>query len=613
VPRIRQARAGAHAADGMACDALVVGSGAAGLMAAIAARFHGLDVHVVEKAAQVGGCSAYSHGMLWMPCNPVAARAGIADDRNAALAYLRGEMGDRFDAAEIEAFLDHGPRMLEFLERECGLHFELREDFPDYHSERPGAAQRGRTILPAGYDARALGRHLQRLRPPRTTLLGMSFTPAENRLVSSRSPAGLRYLARRLARHLADLACHGRSTRLAGGNALMAGLFKATRDLGIPIHTNAALKELLQEGGRVGGAWIESPGGRWRIHARCGVVLACGGFGQDLARCASWFGHPPLGGLSWSLAPPDCSGDGLRAGLAAGTAAEPVPGNAAFWAPVSRLPPTRSAWGFRAALATHSHDRFRPGFMAVTSEGRRFANEAESNHHFCEALLSATPPGQPPRAWLVCDHQALSTVGLGDAIHGWPFPIGRHLRSGYLLRRDSLAALAEAMQVDPATFLQSVARLNHAARTGHDAEFGKGSSRFNRAMGGTAGSAANPCLRALEHGPFYAVQISVGHMATLAGLRADLHGQALDGTGRAIAGLYLAGNDRANLFRGACPGGGITLAPGMTWAWLTGLHLAGVPATRRHGTAATLPAHLPAPVPADENRAPAPEPQPLLP
>lgn len=593
MPTFNETGATGRVADDLVCDVLVVGSGAAGLTAAITARFHGLDVQVIEKESLVGGCSAYSYGMLWMPCNPVAARAGIADDRASAMAYLRGEMGEHFDHRAVETYLDHGPRMLEFMERECGLRFELREDFPDYHSERPGAAQRGRTLLPAAYDARGLGRELQRLRPPRTSLFGLSFTPAENRLVSSRSPAALRYLGRRFVRHLGDLLAHRRSTHLTGGNALMAGLLKSAGDLGITIHTRAALQDLLLHEGRVSAALVQSPGRPWRVQVRRGVVLACGGFGQDLARCTRWFSHPPLHGQSWSLAPPACNGDGLRVALALGAAAAPAPGNGGFWVPVSRLP------GSPGFLSTHSHDRFKPGFIAVTPAGERFANEADSNHHFCEALLRATPPGQPPRAWLVCDHRALARVGLGDAIPGWPFPLGGHVRRGYLLRRDSLATLAEAMQVDATVFQHSVACFNADAQHGHDAQFGRGSSRFNRCMG-SPGQAPNPNLRALEHGPFYAVQISVGHMATLAGLRTDLHGAALNGAGQPIPGLYLAGNDRANLFAGACPGGGITLGPGMTGAYLTGLALAGQAA----------PAHPPAvrrqPEPVPES-----EPQPL--
>jgi succinate dehydrogenase/fumarate reductase flavoprotein subunit len=567
IPLSRHPGAGDDEDGTRRCDTLVVGSGATGLVAAITARLYGQDVLVVEKDAFVGGCSAYSFGMLWMPCNPVAHRKGVPDDRAAALAYLRAEMGPRFDETGVAAYLDHGPRMVEFLERHCGIQFELRENFPDYHSDLPGASQGARTIQPALYDARALGKDLKRLRPPRTSLFGMSLTPAENRLVSSKSPAGLWHLAKRSVRHLADLALHGRSTLLAGGNALVAALFNAANGLGVPILTRTSLQELVVENGRVVGAIVESAGRRHRIDARCGVVLACGGAGHDVERCRPWFGHRPLHGQSWSLAPDACAGDGLRAALAAGAALERDTSNAAFWVPVSRHP------DHPGALSTHSHDRCSPGFLAVTGQGKRFVNEAQSNHHFCEALLRTTAPDQVAQAWLVCDRRAIGKLGMGDMIYGWPFPLDRHVRSGYLLKRPDLASLAAAMQVDPATFARTVERFNADARAGHDTEFGKGTTAFNRALSrATFGTA--PCLGPLEQAPFFAVKLTVGYFATLNGLRADLAGQALDEAGQPIPGLYLTGNDRANLFRGECPGGGITLGPGMTWAYLTGRHLA---------------------------------------
>lgn len=556
------------ASDQIQCDVLVVGSGAAGLMAAISARARGLDVQVVEKDAWVGGCSAYSHGMIWMPDNPVARRAGIEDSREAAATYLRGEMGERYSEAELATYLEHGPEVMAFLERECGLRLELREQFPDYHSEAPGASQNGRTILPSSYDARVLGADLKRLRPGRASFLGLSFTPSENRLISSRSARGIAYLGRRILRHLKDLLLYGRTTRLAGGSAIVASLFHKARQLGIPIHTQACVEGLLQRDGRVDGATVAFKGHRWEVQASRGVVLASGGFGQDLARCRDWMGHPPLDDRSWSLAPASCSGDGVRMAAELGAAVDLEVGNAGFWVPVSQWP------GPQRYLSTHSHDRFQPGFLAVTPEGRRFANEAESNHHFCEALLRATPKGQSPEAWIVCDHTAINRVGFGDLIHGWPFSLKPFLRSGYLLRHNSLSGLAREMNVDEAAFGRTVDAFNEAAAQGRDPEFGKGESRFNRVMSRSAPS-SHPCLRPLTKGPFYAIRITVGYMATLAGLRADFDGRALNAAGEPVAGLYVAGNDRVNLFRGACPGGGITLGPGLTWAYLTGQSLAG--------------------------------------
>ncbi|WP_185732395.1 FAD-dependent oxidoreductase [Burkholderia sp. Bp8963] len=563
----------AEEVDEIECGAVVVGSGACGLMTAVTAAHHGIDVKVIEKADEIGGCSAYSFGMLWMPCNPVAARHGIADDRDAALTYLADEMGRHFDPDAFLDYLDHGPRVLDFMERHCGIVLVPRKDFPDYRPDKAGALHEGRALIPLPYDGRRLGPLLQRLRAPQKTLFGMTFTPAENKLISSRSPAGVAYLARRYARHVGDLVRHGRSTFLTGGNALVAQLLKAAADRQVPIHTGVAMRSLWRSADRIAGVIVDTPHGPRRIRSREGVVLACGGYPHDVSRCEQWFSRPLTDGQSWGLAPDSCRGDGVRAALDAGAHAARDVINDGFWAPVSRV----RDHGF--VLSGHFRDRFSPGYIAVTPDGRRFANEADSNHHFAEALLRATPPGGEPVAWLICDRQSFALTGMGEAIHGKPFPFGKHLRSGYLVRRDSISALAAAIDVPADALMQSIARNNDAARTGVDIEFGKGDSLFNRYFCG--GRGPNPCLGAIEEPPFYAVRFSVGHMATLSGIETDRVGRALDAAGAPIDGLYVSGNDRVNLFRGACPGGGITLGPGLTWAHLTGLALAGIaPMTR---------------------------------
>ncbi|HVU43013.1 MAG TPA: FAD-dependent oxidoreductase, partial [Xanthobacteraceae bacterium] len=106
--------------DEIACDVLVVGSGAAGLSAAVACARKGLDVLLIEKEAVVGGTSALSGGWLWVPGNAHAARAGISDTLDAARAYLRHEMGNRYDAARVDAFLDNGAAAVAFFEAEAG-------------------------------------------------------------------------------------------------------------------------------------------------------------------------------------------------------------------------------------------------------------------------------------------------------------------------------------------------------------------------------------------------------------------------------------------------------------------------------------------------------------
>lgn len=561
-------------------DVVVVGAGASGLLAAIAASRMGLDVIVVEGADVIGGCSAYSFGMMWVPNSPAARRAGIRDDRNRVLEYLRGEMGERFEPtrAEIEAYLEHAPAMVEFLEDQCGIRFELRDGYPDYHCDRPGGSKGGRTILPTSFDARVLGNRIRHLRRPRHTILGQSLTPGEVQLLASRSGRAMRFLLRRFVRLARDRASCGTTTQLAGGSALVAQLYRAALERGIPVHRRAHLVALMHDGSRVSGVRLATPDAPWDVMATRAVILACGGFGRSATHADHMAGSAVRTDARWSLSPPGCDGDGIRLAQAQGGAVEADLHNWGFWAPASR--PDQSG----PMLSLHSYERFRPGYLAVTRQGRRFANEADANHHFCEALHAASPDHEQPTAWLICDRRALITSGLGELIYLAPLGLRRHLRSGYVIRRSSVRDLALALGIDPGTLGDTIERFNRDARSGVDTEFGKGSSTFNR-VNGSPRQSPNPCLRPLDDGPLYAVPFGIAYMATLSGLRTDIDSRVLDAHGAPVPGLYATGGDRVNLFRGACPGGGITLGPGLTWSYLAARAIAAetgrtAPATR---------------------------------
>ena len=565
-PSIAAPATGAHT-----CDVLVVGSGASGLTTAIVARTQGLDVRVVEREAVIGGSTAVSYGTLWIPCNPVAARVGLADDLQAALTYLRHETGAQFDEPRLRAYLEHAPRMIDFLERHSEAAFLCRDDFPDHRPELPGASQGGRTIYIEPFDGRRLGRSIERLRPPMAsqTFLGMMYTPKEVRLLqtATRSLRSFRHVARRLARHAWDRALHGRTLWLTNGNALVARLLKTTADMAIPVWTSAPMRRLLVENGTVCGALVDIDGVPTVVRARRGVVLACGGFGWNTQLCAELFERPQLDGANWSLATPGNQGDGLRAALDVGGQLQRDMQTAGFWAPVSR-----SAANDRE-LAGHFHDRHRPGFIAVDARGRRFANESGSNHHFAEAIVRAAPPGEAPLAWLVCDHASLRRTGCGEFIQPWPAPLAPHLRAGYLLRAASLDELARRIGVPERALRDTVEAFNQHAGAGDDPQFGKGSSAFDRYYAESR-RGANGNVGRLGAGPYYAVRLTAGHMGTLVGLKTDLAARVLDANERPVPGLHAVGNDMANPFGGACPGGGITLGPGMTFGYLAALHLA---------------------------------------
>ena len=555
------------------CDVLVAGSGAGGLAAAVTARFHKLDVLLVEKAPVFGGTTAWSGGWLWIPGNAHARNAGTTDTIAAARTYLQAELGESFDGKKVEAFLAHGPAMVDFFERETALQFFPGLATPDFHAHSPGAGV-GRPVCALPFDGRALGGLIAKLRPPlaEITVLGMAIAAGadlRHMMNATRRPASTWHAAKRFGRHALDVARHRRGMHLANGNALVARLLESASALGVRMWTDAPVRALDVVDGKVVGARVQMAEGVVRVEARRGVVLACGGFPHDVERRRTLFPLAPTGREHWSAAPPENTGDGLRLAEAAAAAIVKTLHPAA-WAPVSEV---RHRDG-RVGYFPHLVDRAKPGVIAVDVDGARFVNEAGSYHDFIAALQAVTPPGRVPAAWLVADHRTLRRYGLGFA-KPFPFPVAPYLKMGYLLRGDTPEALARACGIDPAGFAATLALYNAAARSGDDPAFGRGSTPFNR-FGGDPDHAPNPCVAPVEHAPFYAVKLLPGSLGTFAGVRTDANAQALTRDGAPIPGLYAVGNDMASVMGGRYPGGGITLGPAMTFGYLAARHIAGV-------------------------------------
>ncbi|NIE62456.1 FAD-dependent oxidoreductase [Burkholderia sp. Ax-1719] len=556
------------------CDVLVVGAGAGGLSTAITARKAGLDVVVIEKEPVFGGTTAFSGGVLWIPGNRHGAANGAKDTREAARTYLRHEAGAFFDEAAIEAFLDYGPQMLDFFERETDVKF-LPTLYPDYHPDAPGGVDIGRSVVAAPFDASLLGRDLARLRPPLKTItfIGMMFNSSNGDLKhffnATRSLASAWYVAKRLASHLKDLAVHRRGVQVTSGNALAARLAKSALDLGIPIFTGVAARELICEAARVSGILVESSGTQQRIMARRAVVLASGGFSHDAQRTLNAYPHRQRGGVHASPVPQSNTGDGAKLAEKAGAKAVLHYPQAAAWMPVSRVPLGNG----RYAVFPHLLDRYKPGVIGVTRHGRRFTNESNSYHDVGAAMIEACRDEAETAMWLICDHATLRKYGLGYAKPA-PVPLGALLRNGYLHKGKTLAELAQRAGIDAHNLEQTVRRYNEHAARGEDPEFGRGSTAFNRYLGDPA-QRPNPCVAPLRAGPYYALNVVMGDLGTFDGLRTSVSGEVLADDGQPIAGLYAVGNDRASIMGGNYPGAGITLGPIMTFGYITGNHIAG--------------------------------------
>lgn len=555
------------------CDLIVVGSGAAGLATAITARKRGLDVVVLEKEPVFGGTTALSGGVLWIPLGPHGRKQNPADTIEAVRTYMQQETGKFYDAEAVEAFLANGPKMVEFFERETATQF-IPTMYPDYHPDAPGGAELGRSILAAPYDIRGLGKDMARLKSPLKTItfIGMMFNSSNADLKhffrATKSLTSFVYVAKRLVTHLKELAQYGRGIQVTSGNALAARLAQSALDLDIPILTSSPVRQVTMLNGRATGVRVDSADGPRNITARHGVVLACGGFPQDIQRIAKAYPHVRRGGEHLSPTPLGNTGDGVAMAEKLGANVDIRFEDSAAWMPVSRVPYRDGTFG----VFPHLLDRYKPGIIGVLKNGQRFTNESNSYHDVGAALVRACAAERETAMWLVCDKTTIAKYGLGYAKPA-PMPLGGHVRSGYLAKGNTLAELAANAGIDPAGLEQTVHAYNLGAVHGQDPAFHRGSTSFNRYLA-DPDQQPNPCVAPLQTGPFYALKVIMGDLGTFDGIRTSVVGEVLQRDGSAIAGLYAVGNDRASVMGGNYPGAGITHGPNMTFGFITGNHIA---------------------------------------
>jgi succinate dehydrogenase/fumarate reductase flavoprotein subunit len=574
------------------CDVLVVGTGAAGMSAAVTAASQGLKVLVVEKEPRYGGTTARSGGWLWIPGTRLATEQGIEEPPGAARTYIQHEATTHFDAARVDAFLSNGPKAVEFFTRNTAVQFDMPPVFPDYHAEAPGGMQGGRSMVARPFDGRELGPRLQQLAPPlpELTVFGMMLGSGKeiwHFMRAFKSLESFFHVSRRVGRHFLDVLRHGRGMTLTNGNALAGRLAKSAMDLDVPVWLSSPVRKLLVEADAVTGALVDHEGQRTRVNARVGVVLACGGFPHDIERRKALFPHAPTGREHHSPAPEANTGDGLRMAEAVGARVDGTIPHAAAWVPTSI---TTRPDGTKGVMP-HFIDRAKPGVISVTRHARRFTNEASSYHDFVQDLVKATKGDKEVFAWEICDHKTLREYGMG-CVAPFPLPIGRHLRSGYLLRGRTVAELARKIGVDAGTLQDTVDAFNKDARDGKDPAFGKGSKAYNRYQG-DALNQPNPCVRPLETGPYYAIRLVIGDLGTFAGLATDDQTRVLDADRQPIKGLYAVGNDAASVMGGNYPGAGITLGPALTFGYTAGLALAQAATHTQAASKPAEPSHLP--------------------
>ena len=556
-------------------DVVVVGSGGAGMVAALTAAHQGLSAIVIEKAPHFGGSTARSGGGVWIPNNEVLKRRGISDTPEAARTYLHGIVGDVVPAEMIDTYLDRGPEMLSFVLKHSPLKMCWVPGYSDYYPEMPGGRAGGRSIEPKPFNARKLGADEKGLEPaygkvPLNVVVMQQDYVRLNQL--KRHPRGV---LRSLKVGARTVWAKATGKNLVGmGRALIGPLRIGLQRAGVPVRLNTALTELSVADGVVAGVYVRDTTVEGAepelIRARRGVILASGGFEHNEQMRVKYQRAPIT--TEWTVGAKANTGDGILAGEKLGAALDIMAD--AWWGPT--VPLTDAPW---FALS----ERNSPGSIIVNMAGKRFMNESmpyvEAVHHMYGGQYGQGPgPGENIPAWLVFDQRYRDNYIFAGLNPGQRLP-RKWVESGVIVSADTLEELAEQTGLPAAELAATVSRFNGFARTGVDEDFGRGKSAYDRYYGDPTNK-PNPNLGEIAQAPYYAAKMVPGDLGTKGGIRTDVHGRALRDDNSVIAGLYAAGNVSAPVMGHTYPGPGGTIGPAMTFGYLAALHLAGSPTER---------------------------------
>ncbi|WP_336086699.1 3-oxosteroid 1-dehydrogenase [Nocardia sp. SSK8] len=546
-------------------DVVVVGSGAAGMTAALAAAHKGLSVVLLEKAAHYGGSTARSGGGVWIPGNKALKASGRPDDREDARTYLHSIIGDVVPAEKIDTYLDRGAEAFDFVLDHTPLKMKWVPGYSDYYPEAPGGLGEGRSCEPTPFNGKVLGAELANLEPPYAkaplNVVVMQADFVRLNLIK-RHPKGMMramrvgartYLAKFTGKHL-----------LGMGQAIIAAMRKGLLDAGVPVLLNTPLTELVVTDGRVTGVKATVDGKPTTFTARYGVVLGTGGFEHNADLRAKYQRQPIT--TEWTTGAAANTGDGIVAGMAVGATVGFM--EDAWWGPT--IFKGGKPW---FALA----ERNLPGTIMVNDRGERFGNESAPYVEAVHTMYGGeygqgAGPGENVPAWLVFDQRYRNRYIFAGLQPGQRFP-ARWLENDNIVKADSIAELAGKIGVPADSLDATVTRFNGFAAAGKDEDFGRGNSHYDRYYGDPTVK-PNPCLAEISQGPFYAAKIVPGDLGTKGGLVTDTSGRVLREDDSVIDGLYASGNSSAPVMGHTYAGPGATIGPAITFAYLAVLDIA---------------------------------------
>lgn len=553
-------------------DVVVVGSGAGGMTAALAAHDQGLSTVLIEKDKVYGGTSAVSGGGIWIPGNDQVERLGGKDEEAEWRRYAAKLTEGDTEPERLNAYLDNGPGMVTWLEKRFGVKFDLVVRYPDYFMKTPGALAGWRSMEPAVFDASKLGDELDNQRPsyPGTLIADrIAMTQAQANTLLSKRKGWVGMFLKLALQYWLDIPWRfktRRDRRQKLGQAMVGSLRLAMMQNNVPLWLNTGLEELIEEDGDVTGVLASHKGRQLRIRARQGVILASGGFEANQAMREKYLPKPT--DVSWSAGPGCNHGEGIQAGMNLGARTKQMDG--VWGGPVVVSPVGNPA----TVLFV---ERALPRAIIVNGEGKRYMNEAGAYTDVVYKMLrNQRETGKAVPSWFIADAVYRREYPMGPVLPGMMQP-DRKLPEGWegviFHKADTLEELAEKTGIDADGLKASVARWNENVAAGHDADFGKGDNDFDIYYGDSR-LKPNPCLGPIEKPPYYAVRLHPGELGTNGGLDADEAARVRREDGSVIPGLYAVGNCSAAVMGRSYPGAGSTLGPAMVFGYLAARDIA---------------------------------------
>ena len=529
-------------------DVIVVGSGGTGLIAALSAAVHGADVLLLESEEGIGGTTLFSGGQIWVPNNHYMTRVGVSDSRKEVLTYMHETMPNRNDAKRWEAFVDHAPEMLCFMEKNTPLQFALSE-CPDSFSEKKGGKVFGRTVEVCPVSFRQLGKGKNAiLKIPTEFKVPVPFMFGEvMKFIQEGHIALISVIPSVIYRILANKATMSKG--------LIVGLFKGCLNNGIKVILNTRVRELLQKDGRILGVKAENVDKEITFKARKGVILATGSFDWNKALRDEFLPGP----LEHSITPPSNRGDAVV--MARQVEAKLFCMDEAWYWPALYTGSLYKGAPVGKLLRRRSY----PHTIIVNCMGRRFVNEAE--HNMGIALMyeqdAATGSLINQPAWLISDSQ----------FHRKYEDISVKLRSpDWLIKDKTLNGLADRIGVDAEGLQETVSRFNTYAKQGKDPDFCRNESLYDRLHGDQRSQF--PCLGTIEKPPYYALEVFTSSVGTKGGPLTNANWQVIREDESVIEGLYAVGNCSAAIIGPITIAPAATLGSGMTAGYIAGKHAA---------------------------------------